>query len=180
MEFLLDVDWRALFVPSGSLVEIVIRGVLTYLVLFGVLRIMRREAGAIGVSDLLVVVLIADAIQNGMAGNYRSITEGVVLVVTIALSDYVLDWLGYHVPAVQRMLRPPPLPLVERGTINRRNLRSEMITIDELEGLLREQGVDDIAEVRRCSLEGDGRISVITYREDEKPRSDPQDDRRHA
>lgn len=157
----MQIDWRALFVPSSSIPELIIRGVLTYLALYVVLRVLRREAGAIGISDLLVVVLIADAIQNGMAGEYKSITEGVILVVTIMLCDYGLDWLGFHVPLFNRILRPPPLPLVENGQLIRRNLRQEMITVDELSALLREQGVDDIADVRRCSLEGDGRISVI-------------------
>jgi uncharacterized membrane protein YcaP (DUF421 family) len=158
---LLHVDWHAVFIPSASIAEIVVRGVITYLVLFCVLRILRRETGAIGISDLLVVVLIADAIQNGMAGSYTSVTEGVVLVLTIAMCDYGLDWLGFRVPAVQRFLRPAPLLLIDNGEINRRNLRKEMITMDELRSLLREQGVDDVGDVKECYLEGDGRISVV-------------------
>jgi uncharacterized membrane protein YcaP (DUF421 family) len=169
---LLAVDWHALFVPSASIAEIVIRGIITYFVLFGVLRVMRRETGAIGISDLLVVVLIADAIQNGMAGSYTSITEGVVLVVTIALCDYLLDWVGYRFPSFQRILRPAPLLLIDNGTVNRRNLRQEMITMEELMSLLREQGVDDVAEVKRCFLEGDGKISVV---QKEPGRNQPSD-----
>ena len=161
MERIFAVDLHSLFVPSTSIAEIVIRGVITFFVLFAVLRLLRRETGAIGISDLLVVVLIADAIQNGMAGEYTSITEGAILVLTIALCDYFVDWLGYRFPPLQRVLRPAPLLLVENGRIQRRNLRQELITVDELRALLREQGVDDVGDVKKCYLEGDGQISVI-------------------
>jgi uncharacterized membrane protein YcaP (DUF421 family) len=177
VDHLFRADWHALFVPTTSLLEIVIRGAITYFILFGVLRIMRRESGAIGISDLLVVVLIADAIQNAMAGEYTSITEGVVLVVTIAVCDYLLDWLGYHVPLFERFLRPAPLPLIEDGQIVRRNLRQEMITHGELMGLLREQGIEEIASVKRCFIEGDGRVSVIEYEQGTARRGAPDDHR---
>ena len=78
MEALLQIDWKAVFVPTVSLLEIVLRGTLVYLLLFFVLRVLRREAGALGISDLLVVVLIADAAQNAMGSEYKSVTEGAV------------------------------------------------------------------------------------------------------
>ncbi len=157
----MSVDWRALFIPSGNLAEIVIRGTFVYLFLFATLRFMRREAGAIGISDLLVVVLIADAAQNAMGSDYRSITEGLVLVATICFWDFAVNWLSYHVPAVRRVLSPGPVPLVKDGKLQRRNLRQELITEEDLMGLLREHGVERIEEVKRCYLEGDGHISVI-------------------
>jgi uncharacterized membrane protein YcaP (DUF421 family) len=171
MDKILAVDWHAIFVPSTSLAEIVVRGVLTFLALFIVLRLFRRESGAVGISDLLVVVLIADAIQNGMAGEYTSVTEGVLLVSTIAACDYAIDWIGYRFPSMQRILRPAPLMLIKSGKVNRRNMREEMITMEELTSLLREQGVDDIGTVKKCFLEGDGRISVITDDDKDVPRN---------
>lgn len=161
MRALLQIDWNAVFVPTVSVAEIVLRGTLIYLLLFFVLRVLRREAGALGISDLLVVVLIADAAQNAMASEYKSVTEGAVLVGTIIAWDYSLDWLGYRFPAIRRLLRPAPLPLVKDGRVLRQNLRKEMITMEELLGQLREQGVESVAEVKHCCLEGDGHISVI-------------------
>jgi uncharacterized membrane protein YcaP (DUF421 family) len=98
MEGLLQIDFRSVFVPSLHLAEIVLRGTLVYLFLFTILRVLRREAGVVGIADLLVVVLIADAAQNAMASEYKSITEGAVLIVTIASWDYFLDWMGYRFP----------------------------------------------------------------------------------
>ena len=155
------VDWKSVFVPSLSLAEVFLRGTLVYLLLFFILRFLRREAGGLGISDLLVVVLIADAAQNAMGSEYKSFTEGAVLVGTIAAWDYFLDWLGFRFPLVQKLLRAAPLTLVRDGEMQRRNMRREFITEEELSSLLREQGVDDVKDVKRCCLEGDGRISVI-------------------
>lgn len=158
---LFQVDWNSIFVPTTSLVEIFIRGTLVYLLLFFVLRFLRRETGAIGIADLLVIVIIADAAQNAMAGEYKSITEGAVLVMTIAFWDYTLDWLGYRFPWIQRLLRAAPLPLIKNGRILRRNMRQEMITEEELLSQLRQQGVEKVGDVKKAYLEGDGRFSII-------------------
>ena len=161
MHALLQIDWKAVFVPTVSVAEIVVRGTIVYLLLFFMMRVLRREAGALGISDLLVVVLIADAAQNAMSSDYKSITEGAVLVGTIIAWDYTLDWLGYRFPAFGRVLRPAPLPLVKDGRALRQNLRREMISMDELMSQLREQGVESLSEVKKCYLEGDGHVSVI-------------------
>ena len=160
MEILSQIDLRSVFVPSLHLAEIWLRGTLVYLLLFTVLRVLRREAGALSVADMLVVVLIADAAQNAMDSEYKSVTEGAVLVVTIASWDYLFDWLGYRYP--WRVLRAAPLPLIKDGRVLRRNLRQEWITDDELKAELLEQGVENIGQVKRCYLEGDGHFSVIT------------------
>ncbi len=162
------IDWRAVFVPDTPALEIIVRGSVMYLALFALLRVvLRREAGSIGVADLLVIVLIADAAQNAMASNYTSIADGILLVATIIFWAYALNWLGYHVPAVQRLLHPPPLPLVRNGQMLRRNMRQELITEDELISQLRLQGSETLADVEFAAMEGDGRISFV-MREDKR------------
>jgi uncharacterized membrane protein YcaP (DUF421 family) len=156
-----DVDWAAVLVPKVSLVEIVVRGTVMYLGLFAAMRLLRREAGALGLADVLVVVLIADAAQNAMSADYRSLTEGFVLVGTIIFWNFLLDWLAYRFPSVRPLIYAPPLPLVENGRCLPRNMRREMISADELEGLLREHGVERVEDVKRAWLEGDGHLSVI-------------------
>ncbi len=158
---MLDIDWHAAFVPTVNLLELVLRGSVIYLLILAALRLFRREAGALSTADLLVIVLVADAAQNAMAAEYHSITEGVVLVATIFAWNYALDWLGFRYRWVYRLLHPAPLLLIKDGRVQRRNLRSEMLTLDDLTEQLREQGVQDVAEVRRCYLEADGHMSVI-------------------
>lgn len=168
MTTLLEIDWKSVFVPSLSLAEIFLRGSIVYLFLFFMLRMLRREAGALSISDLLVVVIIADAAQNAMGSEYKSVTEGLVLVMTIIFWDYFLDWLGYRFPAVGRLLKPPPLLLIKDGRMLKKNMRRELISVDELMGILREGGVERVEEVKKCYLESDGHISVIK----KKPESD--------
>jgi uncharacterized membrane protein YcaP (DUF421 family) len=158
---LIEVDWKSVFVPSLSLLEIILRGSLIYLFLFVVLRVLRRGAGAIGISDLLVVVLIADAAQNALGSEYRSVTEGVVLVLTIVGWDYLFDWLGFRIPGLRPLLRPQALLLIKNGKLQKRNLRKEMISEEELLGELREQGVANVADVKFSFMESNGHISVV-------------------
>lgn len=67
--------------------------------LFALLRfVLRREAGSLGITDLLVIVLVADAAQNGMAGEYRSVTDGLLLAATIVGWSHVLNWLAFRYP----------------------------------------------------------------------------------
>jgi uncharacterized membrane protein YcaP (DUF421 family) len=157
-----EIDWGSIFTPTTNLIEIVLRGTIVYLVLFIFFRILRREAGAIGMADLLVVVLIADASQNAMGSKYESITEGIVLVGTIIFWNFTLDWLAYKFPAFNRLVKPKPLLLIKDGKLIRKNLQQEMITREELMSQLREQGVDELKEVVKSYLESDGKISVVT------------------
>ncbi len=155
------VDWHSLLVPKVSLLELVLRGTIMYLLIFGAMRLFRRQSGALSTSDLLVVVLIADAAQNAMASEYHSLPEGVILVLTIMAWNYGLDGLSFRFPRMHRLLNPAPLLLVENGRLLRRNMRAELLTRADLAEHLREQGVDDLAEVSRCYLEADGHMSVI-------------------
>jgi len=157
------VDWGHLFSLETPPLEIIARGTVMYLALFAMLRfLLKRESGTTGVTDLLVIVLIADAAQNGMAGNYTTITDGVLLVAVIIGWSFLLDFIAFHVPAAERIIRPQPLVLIRDGRILYRNLRRELLTEDELLGQLREQGVDNLARVREARMESDGQISVTT------------------
>jgi uncharacterized membrane protein YcaP (DUF421 family) len=163
-----EVDWHAVFVPRTPLLEIVVRGTIVYLTLFVLLRVvLKRQAGTVSVTDLLVIVLIADASQNAMAGEYRSVPDGILLVATIVFWCYALDWVGYRVPAVGRFVHPPPLELIRDGKMIRRNMRQELITPEELMSQLREQGIESLDQVKYAFMEGDGHISVVTR--DKKP-----------
>jgi uncharacterized membrane protein YcaP (DUF421 family) len=159
----MNVDWLKVIMPETPLLEIFFRGTVMYLGLFLMLRfLLKREAGSIGISDLLLVVLLADGAQNALAGDYSSVTDGLLLVATLIFWSYALDWLGYRFPSIQRLVHPAPLLLVKHGQMLRRNMRREFITEEELQAMLREHGVDEIKTVKEAYLEGDGKISVVT------------------
>jgi uncharacterized membrane protein YcaP (DUF421 family) len=142
--------------------EILLRGSAVYWFLFLLFRfVLRRDAGAMGIADILLLVLIADASQNAMAGGYRTLAEGALLVATIAGWNWLMDVAAYRFQAVRRFAEPTPLVLVRHGQLIRRNMRREFITNAELMALLREQGIDKLADVKIARMEPDGRVSVI-------------------
>jgi uncharacterized membrane protein YcaP (DUF421 family) len=171
MESLFKVDWQSLFTPTGSLLEVFIRGTIMYFAMYALLRIFRRQAGTIGIADLLVIVVIADAAQNGMAGDAKSVTEAVLLVSTIVVWDWIIDWMGFKSSLLSRFLEPKKLLLVKNGRLHRANLDSELITDEELMTQLRLQGVGNLDEVERCYLESNGRFSVVRKGSDDKQAS---------
>lgn len=161
----MSVDWAELFRFSVPPAELIVRGSVMYLFLFALFRIVvKRRIGAIGVADLLVLVIIADAAQNAMAGEYRTISDGMVLVTTIIAWNHLLDFLAWRFAAVRRLLEPSPLLLIDRGRVLRRHLRLEFVSEQELLAKLRENGVSDPAEVEKAYLESDGEVSVIRKR----------------
>jgi len=156
------IDWKSILWPDTSFLEIIVRGSVMYIAIFTLLRIvLKRQAGTLGITDLLLITLIADASQNAMAGEYKSVPDGIVLVSTIIFWNYAFDWLSYKFAWFQRMIEAPPLQLIRHGKFLRRNMRQELITEEDLMGQLRAQGVDDVTKVKAAYIEGDGRISVI-------------------
>lgn len=154
-------DWQAIFLPALPLAEVVVRGTLVYFALFLLLRLLpKRELGSIGTADLLMIVLIADAAQNAMGADYRSVTEGVVLVATILSWSFVVDWLDHRFPGLH-LVGGAPLLLISNGRIVRRNLERERITEQELMSQLRQHGVETPKEVSKAYIESDGKMSVI-------------------
>jgi uncharacterized membrane protein YcaP (DUF421 family) len=157
-------DWKTIFLPDIPLLEIILRGSVLYIALFTLLRIvLKRQTGTLGMTDLLLITLIADASQNAMAGEYTSIADGIVLVATIIFWNYAFDWLSFKFDWFGRLVEPPPLPLVRNGRLLRRNMRLELIKEEELMMELRQQGLDNISKVKIAYIESDGRVSVIQY-----------------
>ncbi|HEY9693302.1 MAG TPA: YetF domain-containing protein [Oculatellaceae cyanobacterium] len=162
MDFLFKVDWYKLFIPGSSFAELFIRGTIVYFMLFAILRFLpNRQIGAVGIADLLVVILFANAAENAMSSDYTSITDGALLVSTIIFWSYSLNWLGFKFPAFQRWLNPPPKPLVTQGRMLPENMEEELLTKDELMRLLRQHGVQKLDDVKAAFMEADGSISVI-------------------
>lgn len=152
----------SLFAFTLSPVEIVVRGTAVYWFIFCIFRfLLRRDVGSIGIADVLLLVLISDAAQNAMAGEYKSIGDGFMLIATIVGWNYLLDWGCYRFAVLRRLVEPRPLLLIDNGRMRRDNMRREFITSEELQAKLREKGVQRIDDVQRAYLESDGEISLL-------------------
>jgi uncharacterized membrane protein YcaP (DUF421 family) len=139
-----------------------VRGTVIYIVIFFLVRVIpNRQVGGVGMNDLLLIVLIASAATNALAGDYQSITNGVVLIATIIFWSYAFNWAGHRFPSLHRLFHPSPKPLINDGELVRENMGRELVTEEELMGKLRRQGVTDVKEVREAHVESDGQISVV-------------------
>lgn len=162
MSGLFDVDWADVFAFGLSPLELVVRGTAMYWFLFVIFRfIVRRDVGSVGVADILILVIVADAAQNAMSGEYNSVADGIVLVGTLIFWNVLLDRLSFRYPAFRKFASAPPLCLVLDGQLLRRNLRREYITEEELWTQLREQGIESLDNVKKVFLEANGKFSVI-------------------
>lgn len=162
IENLLSLNWEELFQFSLPPAEIVARGSLMYWFLFFMFRfLVRRDVGAVGIADVLIIVIVADASQNAMSGEYESVSDGMLLVATLIGWNLLLDWLSFRFPLIRRFAEPPPIMLIKNGRMLKRNMRREMLTEEELWSKLRQQGVESLDEVRHAYMESDGEISVI-------------------
>jgi uncharacterized membrane protein YcaP (DUF421 family) len=158
-------DWGELFQPQAPPAETILRGTVVYWALFFLFRfVLRRNVGSIGIADILFVVLVADAVQNSMIGDSHTITDGLILVLTLVAWNRILDWINFRFPALRPLTEPAPLLLVRDGKILIENLRKEQITEEELEAKVRASGVERIDEAARVFMESDGVVSVIPKR----------------
>lgn len=158
------IDWSEIFMFSLSPWELMIRGTLVFFFLFCLFRFfLHRDVGELGIADLLVLVIIADASQNAMSNEYKSVTDGIVLIGTIAVWSYLFNVLSFRYPWFRRFTSPGPLCLVRDGRKLRKNMRSQYITDEELSAMMRNHGIEDVTKIKRAYLESDGQLSVILY-----------------
>jgi len=158
----LPAKWSAMMVPDFPVLEIFVRGTIIYLALYFALRgILKRESAGVGISDVLVIVLIADAVQNGMAGSYTSVSDALVLAITIIGWDWFLSFLAFRFPRMRWLIRPKPILLIRNGKLIEHSAQRELLTTDEIEAHLREQGIESIEGAREAWIESTGAITAI-------------------
>src|SRR5689334_8623582 len=130
------IEWDQLFIFTVSPVELFIRGSIVYLLIFVLMRVLRREPGTVGIADLLMVVLIADASQNAMSKDYSSVLDGFVLILTIVFWNYAFDWLTARSPFIEKFTYPAPIPLIREGSVIPDNMRRQFVTENQLMSIL--------------------------------------------
>jgi uncharacterized membrane protein YcaP (DUF421 family) len=157
-----EIDWAELFSLSMSPAELIVRGSAIYWFLFLIFRfILRRDVGSVGVADILILVIVADASQNAMAGEYKTVSDGMILISTLIFWNVALDWISFRSAFIRRFVTSPPLCLVREGVILRKNMRKEFITDEELWSKLRQNEIESLDQVKAAYMEQDGGISVI-------------------
>lgn len=158
-------DLTSIFEMTVPVWEAMLRGTLIYLGVVILIRIVgQRETGSLSIPDLILIVLISEAVSNGFAADDDSLTTGAVLVLTIVGWSVVLDALAYRFPWFRKVMKPSKRPLIQDGELNMRLMRRELLTRTEIEAQLRLQGIESVADVERAFLEPSGQISAFSRR----------------
>jgi uncharacterized membrane protein YcaP (DUF421 family) len=151
-----------LFVPSLPLWNLVVRAVVVYVVVLMLLRLTgKRQVANLGLSELVALLLISNAVQNSMNGGDSSLAGGLVLAGVIMVLSFMAAVLTYFSRDWERFIQGRPTLLIHHGTLLRHNLRKELLSIRELRALVRKQGIHDLHEVEEAVLESDGYVSII-------------------
>lgn len=165
-------DWSLVFEPSVPVLETVIRGSVMFFAILALTRVAgQRESGGLSITDVLLVVLVAEAAAPGLYGEAISVSDSLILIGTILAWDLLVDALAYRWTRFGNMVKAGSRPLIENGKLNRKVLRRELMTDEEVEAQMRLHGIQDIREVARAYIEPNGMISIL--RTDDQEEEDP-------
>jgi uncharacterized membrane protein YcaP (DUF421 family) len=151
-----------MFELGSPLWQIAVRSVAVYLALFAALRLMgKRELGQMTVFDLVVILLVGNAVQNAMVGPDFSLQGGILSALVLLALNRGLAMLRIRSGGWGRLIEGTPTVLVEEGEFVDAHLRKEGLDRHELEMVVREHGLNSIGAVRLAVLETDGSISIV-------------------
>jgi uncharacterized membrane protein YcaP (DUF421 family) len=143
-------------------VDIVLRAAVAYVFILFLLRIIgRRELSTLTPSDLVLLVVMGDLIQNGVTQSDQSVTGVFLAVSTFALLTVAVSVLTYKSRRAQTLIEGVPMILVQDGKPVEKNLRSERLNIDAVAEEARGQGIERLDEIKWCVLESSGSMSFI-------------------
>ncbi|HEX4866203.1 MAG TPA: YetF domain-containing protein [Acidimicrobiales bacterium] len=146
-----------------DLVEIVGRSLVVYVAVLVGLRVGgRREIGQLTPFDLVVILLVANAVQNAMVGADTTLLGGLVAAATLLVVNAIVARLRLRSPRLRQLVEGVPVVLIQHGEWVGDNLRREGLTADEVMAAIREHGeIGDVTHVELAVLETDGSVSVV-------------------
>src|SRR5881394_817586 len=142
--------------------EFVLRGIIIYVFLIGLLRLTgKRQIGQMAPFDLVLLLVLSNAVQNAMNGGDNSVVGGVISAVSLVGTNWAVGLLTYKSKRMEALVEGRPEVLIHNGKLFEKALQQSKITHHELMTALREAGCATVEDVRGALLETDGSISVI-------------------
>lgn len=151
-----------MFLMSLPWWEFVLRGFVIYIFLLAILRMSgKRQTGQLSPFDLVLLLVLSNAVQNSMNGGDNSLIGGMISAGTLVLLNHFVGNLTFKSKTLERVIEGQPKILIHNGKIDHQVLSSEMLTQHELDSALRQAGVLSADEVHIAIIENNGAISVI-------------------
>ena len=142
--------------------EFFLRGLIVYVFLIIILRVTgKRQIGQMSPFDLVLLLVLSNAVQNSMNGGDNSVAAGIILSVTLVTVNWLTGQLTFFSKDAERLIEGSPQVLIHNGKVYEKALADAQLTRHELMAAIRDKGITDLTEVRAVILENDGSISVI-------------------
>ena len=141
--------------------EFILRGVIVYVFLLIILRVTgKRQTGQLAPFDLVLLLVLSNAVQNAMNGGDNSVLGGIISAATLIVLHYAVALMTYKSKKLEVWIEGTPRTLIHNGVLNEDVMRSELLTRHELAAALRAAGCTEIEHVRVATLENNGQITV--------------------
>ncbi len=142
--------------------EFMARAAIVYAFLLITLRVIgKRQFGELSPFDLILLLIISNAVQNSMNGGDDSVTGGLILAGTLMFIDYVLGIITFNFKKAGALIEGKPQVIIYNGQIDTKITRRQRLGEEDIKAALRQEGVSSLSEVKMAVLENDGSISVI-------------------
>ena len=154
-----------MFALSAPWWQFVLRAVLIYVLVMVLVRVSgKRAVGQFTPFDLVLVILLGNAVQNGINGGDVSLTGAAIMASTLIALNYLVALLTARFRSIEKIVEGEPVILARNGHVFRQVLRRELISKHDFDEALRMNSIDDIADIELALLETNGRISVVPRR----------------
>ncbi|KIA88060.1 DUF421 domain-containing protein [Kaistella jeonii] len=146
-----------------DLLNVSLRSLAVYLFMFAGIRIFgKNQLSQLNAGDIVLLLLISNAVQNAMVGSNTSLEGGLMAALVLFGANFVVKKIIFKNPKIKSMIESDPVVLIKDGVVDNVAMKKEDIDFDELEEAVREHGVEKIEDVKLAVLEVDGNISVIS------------------
>jgi uncharacterized membrane protein YcaP (DUF421 family) len=144
-------------------VDLVGRTIVVFLFVLLLTRVIgKRELGSLQPFDLILLIVLGDALQQGLTQDDYSLTGAILVVGTFAVLQVVVSWISYRFPRTRPILEGEPIIVLQDGEVIEKNLKRERLTVEEIAEEARRQQIAHLSDVRFAILETSGSISFIT------------------
>jgi uncharacterized membrane protein YcaP (DUF421 family) len=142
--------------------DLVIRAAVLYVFVLVLMRIVgRRELSTLSPVDLVLLIVLGDALQQGLTQDDYSITGAVTVVTTIALLQVATSYLSFRSKRARKLLEGDPVVIIEDGKLIERNMRRERLRPEDVAEEMRIEGIGSFSDVRWGILESNGQFSFV-------------------
>lgn len=151
--------------------EFVVRALIIYALLVALLRLTgKRQIGQMSPFDLVLLLVLSNAVQNSMNGGDNSVLAGMILAATLIGCNALTNYVSSRNKTVERLLEGSPEILIFNGKLMKKAMEREGLTMDELEGAMRVAGCEKVTEIHLATMELNGQISIVRT---ENPKGKP-------